>query len=248
MKHSYPVKIDKENMGYSTGFSIGISTKMSIEIANMIRGVKVERAKKDLKEVIDMKKAVPLTRFNGDVGHKKGMGPGRFPLKAATMILQLVESAESNALDKGLNTSNLTITHISANRAAQQWRYGRHRRRKAKRTHVQIVVQEKGSAEAPKPKKAETKDEVKTKEAPKKDEKKVEKEVKKEKTEKKEAEKPKTDEKKAQEKKPEKIEEKKPEKKESEVKKEKKEEPVKSKEKKPVKKDIKPKDQEENKK
>lgn len=48
-------------------------------------------------EVINQKKAVPYKRFNKDVGHKKGIGPGRYPIKASGVILSLVKLAESNA-------------------------------------------------------------------------------------------------------------------------------------------------------
>ncbi len=145
MKNRYPIKIEKESTGYSTGVDLGISSKLSIEIANLIRGMDVKKAKKRLEEIISMRIALPLTRFNNDVGHKPKMGPGRYPLKASTQIFKLIESAESNARDKGLNINDLYIFHISANRSAQQWKYGRQRRRKAKKTKVQVVLKEKES-------------------------------------------------------------------------------------------------------
>lgn len=165
MKNRYPVKIEKESTGHSTGIDLGISSKLSIEIATLIRGMDVKKAKKRLEEIISMKIALPLTRFNNDVGHKPKMGPGRYPLKASTQILKLIESAESNARDKGLNINDLYIFHISANRAAQQWKYGRQRRRKAKRTKVQIVLKEKEKGS----KKEDTKNKQEEKKIPKSD-------------------------------------------------------------------------------
>ena len=69
-------------------------------------------------EVIDLKRAVPFRRFNGMVGHRrgKGFGPGRYPKKAAKVILKLLEDCESNAEYSGLNTDSLFIKHIVSHR------------------------------------------------------------------------------------------------------------------------------------
>lgn len=52
-----------------------------------------------------------------DIGHKKGsLGPGRYPQKAASEILKLIESAEANAEYKGLESEKMRIAHIAAHR------------------------------------------------------------------------------------------------------------------------------------
>ena len=142
MRHKYPVKIEKESMAYVAGINLGISSKVSIEISSWLRGKSLTKAKSMLERVIAMEQAVPYRRFNKDVGHKPGIGPGRYPVKASSEFLDLLKSAESNAVDKGINAQDLFIFHISADRAAQQWKYGRQRRRKAKRTHVKIVLKD----------------------------------------------------------------------------------------------------------
>lgn len=143
-------------MAKVAGISLPISTKHSIEICNFIRNKNLSKARDLLKEVIELKKTIPFKRFTGDVGHKKGkIGPGRYPKKASIEIIKLLNTAEANAQFKGLNTSNLVIKHICANKASTPWRYGRQRRRKMKRTHVEIIVEEKASKER---KKKETKE------------------------------------------------------------------------------------------
>ena len=82
---------------------------------------------------MDKKTAVPFRRFDFDLGHKKKIGPGRYPNKASREIIGLIENVEANAQFKGLNTSNLIITHISAHKAGKAWHYGRKSRRKMKR-------------------------------------------------------------------------------------------------------------------
>ncbi|MBD3310430.1 50S ribosomal protein L22 [Candidatus Woesearchaeota archaeon] len=143
MPYKYSMqKFDKEHMARTVGVALPISTKQSIEICNHIRNKNVESAKKILQDAIEKKKAIPFRRFNNDVGHKPGMAAGRYPVKACSRILELVNTAEANAQFKGLNTSLLTITHINAQNASRPWRYGRQRRRQSKRCHIEIVVQE----------------------------------------------------------------------------------------------------------
>jgi len=136
MAYKYSGEYDEEHMARGAGVALPISTKVSIEICNNIRKKTLGRAKVILQEAASMKKPIKYTRFTNGVGHKSGMGPGRYPVKAATEILKLLETVEANAQFKGLNTSGLIITHISAKNAGNVWRYGRHRRRKMKRTHV----------------------------------------------------------------------------------------------------------------
>ena len=134
---------NKETMAKVVGKALPISTKQSIEICNSIRGKNVQKMKDFLKDVVIMKKAVKFTRFNKGMGHKKGIGPGRYPIKTSMEILELLKSAESNAQLKGLNSSNLIIGHVNADNASSAWHYGRQRRRKMKRTNVNIILIEK---------------------------------------------------------------------------------------------------------
>lgn len=143
---------DKEHMAKAIGVSLPISTKKAIEVCKAIKNKNLAKAKIILNDSINEKKAIPFTRFNKNTGHKKKIGPGRFPQKAAKEILSLIEQVEANAQFKGLNTSNLVINHICANKASRPWHYGRWRRIKTKRTHVEVCVQEKPVEEKPKKK------------------------------------------------------------------------------------------------
>lgn len=129
-------------MARAVGRDISISKKQSVEICNRIRYKSTVQAKKILEDAIVLKKAIPFTRFNWNVGHRPTLGPGRYPQKAATEILALIKSAEANAQVKGLNTGNLSIVHINAQKAPTPHHYGRQRGTKMKRTHIEIVLQE----------------------------------------------------------------------------------------------------------
>ncbi|MEM4259685.1 MAG: 50S ribosomal protein L22 [Candidatus Woesearchaeota archaeon] len=141
-KYNYAFKEMKENTARAVIRDIAISTKQSIEISNFIRNKRLSVAKKILEEAISMKKPIPFRRFTNGVGHKPGIGPGRYAVSASVEILKLLKSVESNAQNKGLNSDNLFIISIIPQRAATSWKYGRQRRRKAKRTNLEIVVEE----------------------------------------------------------------------------------------------------------
>mgnify|MGYP006295908701 CR=1 FL=1 len=152
---------NREKMACAVGRDLPISTKQSIEICNMIRGMDLARARRVLEEVTSKKTAVPFKRFNDGVGHRKGkIAAGRYPVKTSLSILEIVKSAQTNAQQKGLNTGDMSIKHAAAQKASTPLKFGRHRGREAKRTHIEIVAGEhkgeetKGAAKEKKSKKA----------------------------------------------------------------------------------------------
>jgi large subunit ribosomal protein L22 len=142
MRYRYSVNTKSKDIVKALGRSLPISTKQSIEVCNWIRNKEVGKAKKMLDKVMQMKQAVPYRRFHGDTGHKTGIGPGRYPVKTCGEIKEMLDKIEASASQKGLNTESLVITHISAQKAARQWHYGRKKRRMQKRTHIEIVAKE----------------------------------------------------------------------------------------------------------
>jgi large subunit ribosomal protein L22 len=119
-----------------------VSTKVSIEICNYLRGRTPKKAKTILELVLKKKHAIPFTRFTDGVGHKPGpLAAGRYPQKGAQAFLDLINLAEANASHKGLS-DDLIIIHLSAQKASTPFRYGRQRRRQTKRTHIELVVKE----------------------------------------------------------------------------------------------------------
>lgn len=140
-------KNNNENTAKINGRLVPISTKQAIEISNFIRGRKVEEAIKLLEGVTKKEIAVPFRRFNDDMGHKRKIGPGRYPKKASEEIIGLLESLNANAQFKGLNTSNLVIKKICSNKASKMWHFGRKRRRRMKKTNIEIIAEEQTKKE-----------------------------------------------------------------------------------------------------
>ena len=134
---------DVKSMARALGLALPISFKQSVEICSFIENKNVSDAKEILQKVIEKKVAIPFKRYNWDLGHKTKIGPGRYPEKASEEFIKLISNVEANAQFKGLNSSKLIITHISAHKAGKSWHYGRQRRRQMKRTNIELVVEEK---------------------------------------------------------------------------------------------------------
>jgi large subunit ribosomal protein L22 len=162
MINKYAVQgINEEHSAKARGNYLPVSARFCVEICSFIRKKNLQKAKELMALTIEKKAPIPFKRFVLDLPHRKGMRSGRYPVLACKAILQLLESVEANAQFKGLNTSNLVITHILANKASRPWKYGRHSRRRSKRTNVEIIVVEKA------PEKKEKKPEAKKLEAKK---------------------------------------------------------------------------------
>jgi large subunit ribosomal protein L22 len=141
MKYKYAFKSDKENVVKVVGRDLGISTRHAIEICSYIKGRQVKNAIALLENVMKQKVAIPFRRFTEGAGHKKGMGSGKYPYKAAKQFMFLLKSLEANASNKGLSTE-LKIIHACAQKAAEPFHYGRKRRIRMKRTHIEIAAEE----------------------------------------------------------------------------------------------------------
>ncbi len=177
-KYNYSSKIENEHSAKAVGRDLNISFKHAAMVCNQLRNKNLLKSKILLNKVIEKKQAIPYTRFNKDRGHKKKIGPGRYPVKTCKAILSILENAESNAQFKGLNTSLLKIVHVNSHRASTPKRHGRKGGVSTKRSHVEVIVEEK--AEMKKEDKKE-KQETKIQDKPK-----MEKKQEKVKTEKKE--------------------------------------------------------------
>lgn len=131
-----------EKIAIASKDSVPISRKSSVEISSFLRGRNTDKAKNILKRVIEKKEAIPFKRYKRDIAHKKGkMAAGKYPVKASKYFLELIELVESNARQKGL-VSPFKIIHLLSNQGSKTWHYGKYRRRTAKRTHLEIKIQE----------------------------------------------------------------------------------------------------------
>merc|ERR1712038_684300 len=80
-----------------------------------------------------------------------GTAQGRWPLKSAEFLLQLLKNAESNAEYKGLDPDHLVIEHIQVNRAPKMRRrtyraHGRINPYMSSPRHIEVCLVEKEQA------------------------------------------------------------------------------------------------------
>lgn len=117
--------LDPDKTVRCAGRELHISPKAAVEICGAIRGMKVAEAKGLLEQVSVKAKAIPYKRHKKEVPHKSidGWHAGRYPVKAASVILKLLEGLEANAEYKGLNVTNLRIIHASSHRGMKVRNY-----------------------------------------------------------------------------------------------------------------------------
>jgi large subunit ribosomal protein L22 len=145
---------DPESSARASGRGLKISPKAAREVCTTIKGMKLDVAKDFLEQVKLKKKAVPFRRHNKKVPHRRGLekiATGRYPFKAAKKILEVLESAESNAIYKGFELDNLRIIHAAAYPGMKIKRYieramGRSSPRFDTLVHVEIVIKRMGGS------------------------------------------------------------------------------------------------------
>ena len=143
MKTRYAFKgYDIEKMARAIGKDLSVTTKQSVELCNFLRNKPLSRVKEMLEKVANKELAVPYKRYKKDIAHRRGIGIGRYPVKASREILKIIKSAEANANVKGLPVDKLYVIHLLAQRASRPMRTGRKRGMVAKRTHIEVVLHE----------------------------------------------------------------------------------------------------------
>jgi len=141
--------LDPESTVKASGRELRISHKAAREICNTIKGMRLEQAKRFLRLVVAKKQPIPFKRFRKKVGHKGQLqkaDAGKYPVKAAKHILKILDNAEANAENKGLDTESLKIIHASAYPGMKIKRYqprafGRASPKFETLTHVEIVLE-----------------------------------------------------------------------------------------------------------
>lgn len=107
-------------------------------ICSFIKGKKIDVAIADLEKVIKLKVAIP---FKGEIPHRKGKGmmSGRYPVRAAGLMITVLKSLKGNSVVNGLDLDKTVITEASSNWASRPMKTGS---RRAKRTHIILIAKE----------------------------------------------------------------------------------------------------------
>lgn len=128
MGFKYAFNAETEKFARAYGSSLRISTKNSVCICRALRGKNVIKGRRLLENLVSKKESLD----------------GKYYSNAASEILDLLKSAESNAEFKGLDTERLII-NASAHKGFTFFRPRRMKMRRDKRkvTNVQMVLVEK---------------------------------------------------------------------------------------------------------
>ena len=126
-----------------------ISHKHAREIAVAIKGLTLEKARDYLIYVTQLKRSIPFRRYKNQVGHKSDPGTmsGRYPQKAATEVLKLLDNLESNAEYKGMDLDRLKIINATVHKGRIMKRFipraqGRATPNNNIYTHIELVAKE----------------------------------------------------------------------------------------------------------
>lgn len=152
-KRNYQTKVGQESKtAKAITTNAPISLKFSTEIAKQIKSKNVDKVISWLKRIENKEEFLPLKKYNKKVAHRKGetkegTKSGRYPKKAVTTWINLLESAKNNADFKGLDEEKLIILHAFASSGINRYSYqskgrigGKARRKNA--THIEVIVSE----------------------------------------------------------------------------------------------------------
>jgi len=146
-------ELDPEKTVKASGRELRVSHKHAREVCRTIKNMTLTKAKEYLRDVMEKKKAVPFRRYQKKAGHRRGLEKafaGRYPINAAKKILKVLQNAEANAENKGLDVEKLQIIHAAAYQGMKLKRFtprahGRASPKYDTFTHVEIVLKEQPS-------------------------------------------------------------------------------------------------------
>lgn len=144
-------ELDPEKTVKASAREVRVSHKSAREVCRTVKGMMLPKAKDYLRDVIAYKKPVPFKRFTKKLGHRHGLEKafvGKYPIKAAKHVLKLLEGAEANAENKGLDIERMRITHAAISKGMINKRYkpraqGRATPRFENLCHIEVALEEK---------------------------------------------------------------------------------------------------------
>lgn len=119
----YSVKEFPEKSAIARGIDLNISLKDSVNIAHHLKGMTLTQARDTIEKGMKKEKPIPYFRYLDSVSHRRGTGPGRFPVRALKAFGAVLDNAEANAEFKNLDTENLVVRHIAATKSRMVKKY-----------------------------------------------------------------------------------------------------------------------------
>ncbi len=146
-----PEELDPEKTVKASGREVRVSHKAAREVCLTIKGMMLTKAKKYLRDVIAKKSFVPYRRHNKKAGHRHGLQKAfaaRYPVNTAKQVMRVLEGAEANAENRGLDTDKLRIIHAAVSKGLKVKRsmpraQGRSTPSVDQMVHIEMVLEER---------------------------------------------------------------------------------------------------------
>ncbi|HOD89725.1 MAG TPA: 50S ribosomal protein L22 [archaeon] len=152
INYNFQKKVDPKKTAKASRRNARVSTKMAIEFSNYFKNKKLNSALIILDDIIAKKDFLPLVKYRKKVAHRKGQAKrgvpsGRYPVKTAKEIKQLLLNARANAEEKNLDIERLKILHMYANKGVTRSKLqplGRigGKTRESKSTNLEVILVE----------------------------------------------------------------------------------------------------------
>ncbi|KAL7004025.1 60S ribosomal protein L17B [Cystobasidiomycetes sp. EMM_F5] len=152
---------DSKKVGLSRGTHLRTHFKNSRELGAVLRGMTLANAYAYLDDVTNHRRCVPFRRFAGGVGRTSQAKEfkatlGRWPVKSAKFMRDLLKNAESNAIANELASEDLSIRNVVVQQAPKTRRrtyraHGRINPYQGHPCHIEIILGAAGE-EVPKAK------------------------------------------------------------------------------------------------
>ncbi|MDT7875665.1 50S ribosomal protein L22 [Sulfolobus sp. SCGC AB-777_L09] len=151
---TYPIlSLPEDRSAKAVIRNVDASLRDLYNVCKAIRGMKLKEAKDFLNRVLEEKEALPFWRHSHGASHRSNISPkwkvksGRYPKKAIKYVIKVLESAENNASNKGLDLDNVRIIHIAAHKGVTLKRYmprafGRATRKFKYTSNIEVVLGE----------------------------------------------------------------------------------------------------------
>ncbi|EZQ03858.1 50S ribosomal protein L22 [Candidatus Acidianus copahuensis] len=150
----YPLLgVDEEKVYKAVLKEVPASYRDLYNVCKAVRGMNLQSAKKFLERVERKEEALPFYRYSHGSSHRSNISSkwkvknGRYPVKAVQYVLKVLNSAESNAVAKGLDADSLTILHIACHKGITLKRFmprafGRATAKYRRTSNIEVMVGE----------------------------------------------------------------------------------------------------------
>ncbi len=151
----YSVRVaDETKIAKAVARDVPVSPKKIVNLARVIKGMKLEEARKFLEDVIDKRQPVPQWKYKGKIAHHKGVSDrwripqAKYPVKAAKYMLKLLRNLEANAENKDLDIDRVRIIHVGVHKSFILKRFmprafGRSTPKFRRLSHIEVIAEER---------------------------------------------------------------------------------------------------------